>query len=126
VLLSGDYGALRRTLDAMNVDQWVLEFATPRAGDLHMFVDGPDREIGLGVVNPRVDAIEPPEAIASRVRQAMFSFDASRIWLNPDCGFGTFAERPVADLAVATAKVRAMTEAARTLRQEARARAVPV
>lgn len=124
VLLSGDYDALRRTLDAMDVDQWVLEFATPRAGDLHMFVDGPDREIGLGVVNPRSDAVESHEAIESRVRQAMFYFDASRIWLNPDCGFGTFAERPVADLAVATAKVRAMAAAARTLRREALA-AVP-
>lgn len=125
VLLSGDYDALRRTLDAMDVDQWVLELATPRAGDLHMFLDGPDREIGLGVVNPRTDAVESPEAIASRVRQAMFYFDASRIWLNPDCGFGTFAERPVADLTVATAKVRAMAAAARTLRLEAHARAVP-
>jgi 5-methyltetrahydropteroyltriglutamate--homocysteine methyltransferase len=124
-LLSGDYDALRRTLDALDVDQWVLEFATPRAGDLHMFLDGPDREIGLGVVNPRSDAVESPEAIASRVRQAMFSFDASRIWLNPDCGFGTFAERPVADLAIATAKVRAMAAAARTLRLEAHALAVP-
>lgn len=123
VLLEGGYEPLRDTLDAMGVDQWVLEFATPRAGDLHMFVDGPDREIGLGVVNPRTEAIETPKAIASRVRQALFYFDASRIWLNPDCGFGTFAERPVADLAVATAKVRAMAAAARTLREESRARA---
>ncbi len=126
VLLSGGYDALRRTLDAMDVDQWVLEFATPRAGDFQMFLDGPDREIGLGVVNPRIDTIETAGEIVSRVRQAMFYFDRSRIWLNPDCGFGTFAERPVADLAVATAKVRAMAEAARTLRQEARAHAVAV
>lgn len=125
VLLSGGYDALRNTLDAMDVDQWVLEYATPRAGDFHIFVDGPDREIGLGVVNPRIDEIESAERIASRVRQAMFYFDASRIWLNPDCGFGTFAERPVADLAVATAKVLAMTAAARALREDAHARAVP-
>ncbi len=125
VLLSGGYEPLRNTLDAIGVDQWVLEYATPRAGDFRIFVDGPDREIGLGVVNPRSDAIESPERIASRVRQAMFYFAASRIWLNPDCGFGTFAERPVADLAVATAKVRAMSAAARTLREEALARAIP-
>ena len=124
VLLSGGYDALRNTLDAMAVDQWVLEFATPRAGDFACFLDGPDREIGLGVVNPRTDEIEPPEAIASRVRQALFSFDASRIWLNPDCGFGTFAERPVAGLAVASAKVRAMVAAARALREQHAAVAV--
>jgi 5-methyltetrahydropteroyltriglutamate--homocysteine methyltransferase len=118
VLLAGDYSPLRETLDSLDVDQWVLEFATPRAGDMAIFLDGPDREIGLGVVNPRSDVVETPEDIAARVRQALFYFDASRIWLNPDCGFGTFAERPVAATEVAVAKVRAMAAAARMLREQ--------
>ncbi|HEY6957488.1 MAG TPA: cobalamin-independent methionine synthase II family protein [Candidatus Limnocylindria bacterium] len=124
VLLAGDYTPLRETLDALDVDQWVLEFATPRAGDMAIFLEGPDREIGLGVVNPRCDAIETPEEIAARVRQALCYFDASRIWLNPDCGFGTFAERPVAATDVAVAKVRAMVAAARVLREQRVALAV--
>ena len=124
VLLAGDYAPLRETLDALDVDQWVLEFATPRAGDMAIFVDGPDREIGLGVVNPRSDVIESAEEIAARVRQALFYFDASRIWLNPDCGFGTFAERPVAATEVAVAKIRAMAAAARILREQTAALAV--
>ncbi len=118
VLLSGSYAALLDALQAMDVDQWVLEFATPRAGDLDVFRGRAGHEIGLGVVNPRISSVERPDAIAARVREALAYFEPSRVWLNPDCGFGTFAERPMADAAVAAAKVRAMSEAAAGLRAE--------
>jgi 5-methyltetrahydropteroyltriglutamate--homocysteine methyltransferase len=116
VLLSGSYAPLLAALEAMSVDQWVLEFATPRAGDLDVFRGHAGHELGLGVVNPRIASVESADAIAARVREALAYFDASRIWLNPDCGFGTFAERPVTDAGVATAKLRAMTTAAAALR----------
>jgi len=117
VLLSGDYAPLLQALEAMAVDQWVLEFATPRAGDLEVFHGRAAREIGLGVVNPRIADVETAETIVARVREALRHFDPSRVWLNPDCGFGTFAERPVANASVAAAKLRAMTTAAAALRQ---------
>ena len=101
---------------AMAVDQWVLEFATPRAGDLEVFRGRAAHEIGLGVVNPRTDQIETSAAIVGRVREALRHFDPSRVWLNPDCGFGTFAERPVARAEVAAAKLHAMTAAVAALR----------
>lgn len=41
---------------------------------------------------------------------------ADRVFLNPDCGFGTFADRPVADAAVAYRKLRALHAAATLLR----------
>ena len=116
VLLTGEYTPLLDALRAMHVDQWVLEFATPRAGDLDVFEGKGDREIGLGVVNPRSAVLEAPDAIVSRAREAARYFGPERVWLNPDCGFGTFAERPVANAEVAAAKLRAMTAAAATLR----------
>jgi len=116
VLLSGGYAPLQRALEAMAVDQWVLEFATPRAGDLEVFQGRAGHEIGLGVVNPRIDDVEEPATIVARVREALRYFDPTRVWLNPDCGFGTFAERPVAVAEVAAAKLRAMTAAAAALR----------
>jgi hypothetical protein len=58
---------------------------------------------------------EPADLVG--MREALRYFDPSRVWLNPDCGFGTFAERPVADAGVAAAKLRAMTTAAAALRQ---------
>lgn len=116
VLLTGEYTPLLDALRAMHVDQWVLEFATPRAGDLDVFEGKGDREIGLGVVNPRSAVLEAPDAIVSRAREAARYFGPERVWLNPDCGFGTFAERPVASMEIAAAKLRSMTAAAATLR----------
>lgn len=119
VLLKGNYGPLLPYLMEMKLDQLVLEFATPRAGELEVFGEyGDEKEIGLGVVNPRSSEIETPERIEQRVREATKFFDSSKIYLNPDCGFGTFAERPVNDAGTATAKLRSIAAAARKLRQE--------
>ena len=39
-----------------------------------------------------------------------------RVFLNPDCGFGTFAERPVNSAAVAERKLATLVAGARLLR----------
>jgi 5-methyltetrahydropteroyltriglutamate--homocysteine methyltransferase len=118
VLLNGNYGPLLPYLTEMKVDQLVLEFATPRAGELEVFKEyGDEKEIGLGVVNPRSSEVESPDLIEKRVRDATKFFDPSKIYLNPDCGFGTFAERPVNDATTASAKLQSISTAARRLRQ---------
>ena len=53
VLLSGSYYPLAPYLSRMKFHQFVLEFATPRAGALEAIVGAlHGRELGLGVVNP--------------------------------------------------------------------------
>jgi len=116
-LLSGGYQALKTHLDRLAVTQLVLEYATGRAGDLIAFRD---KELGLGVVNPRTDAIESAASIRSSVEQALRIYPASRVFLNPDCGFGTFSNRPMNSEVVAAAKISAMVTAARDLRSAAR------
>ena len=119
VLLKGNYGPLLPYLMEMKVDQLVLEFATPRAGELRVFKEyGTDKELGLGVVNPRSSEVESPASIVKRVREATSYFDPAKIYLNPDCGFGTFAERPVNDAETAFAKLRSISLAAKALREE--------
>ena len=119
VLLKGNYGPLLPYLTEMKVDQLVLEFATPRAGELEVFGEyGDEKEIGLGVVNPRTTEIESPELIEKRVKEATEFFDPSKVFLNPDCGFGTFAERPVNDPTTASAKLRSISTAAEKLRSQ--------
>src|SRR5204863_2040033 len=66
-LLSGGYQALKAHLDRLAVTQLVLEYATERAGDVIAF---PGKELGLGVVNPRTDAVESAASIRSAVEQA--------------------------------------------------------
>jgi 5-methyltetrahydropteroyltriglutamate--homocysteine methyltransferase len=117
VLLNGDYEKLVPTMMGMDIDQFVLEFATPRAGQLAVFDHHrKQREIGLGVVNPRTEDIEPPEFIIEKVDEALDYFEPEQIYLNPDCGFGTFAERPMNPAELAGQKLRTIVEAAEQLR----------
>ena len=119
VLLTGNYGPMLPYLVQMNIDQLVLECATPRAGEMEVFKEyGNEKEIGLGVVNPRTDEIETPEEIVARVKELLEYFDPGKIYLNPDCGFGTFAERNVNTTETAEKKLRTMYEAAKILRAE--------
>ena len=119
VLLSGNYGPMLPYLTQMNIDQLVLECATPRAGEMEVFQEyGNEKEIGLGVVNPRTDDIEPASQIVDRVKELLQYFNPDKIYLNPDCGFGTFAERNVNTHEMAARKMQVITEAAEILRAE--------
>jgi 5-methyltetrahydropteroyltriglutamate--homocysteine methyltransferase len=119
VLLKGNYGPLLPYLTRMHIDQLVLEMATPRAGELEVFKEyANEKELGLGVVNPRTDEIESPAMITQRVKQVLKFFEPEKIYLNPDCGFGTFAERCVNTPETAYRKLKAISEAAELLRRE--------
>ncbi len=118
-LLTGDYSPLIPYFQEMKVDQLVLEFATERAGSLSVFDGAADgKEIGLGVVNPRSDRVESTEEIVAKAREATKYFDPSRIYLNPDCGFATFAEVPLNPAETAKGKLSSMAKAAVELRRE--------
>ena len=118
VLLTGNYGPLLPYLMQMNVDQLVLECATPRAGEMEVFKEyANEKEIGLGVVNPRTDELETPAMIVERVKEMLEYFEPSKIYLNPDCGFGTFAERNINSVEGAFQKMKVISQAAMELRK---------
>lgn len=126
VLLTGDYTPLLPSLTKMHVRQFVLEYATPRAGDIKVVGESlsnnvPDtqnpRELGLGVVNPRTLEVETPEAIVAKAEQALAFYRPEQIFLNTDCGFGCFANRCVNVEEVATAKITSIVAAAQILRE---------
>lgn len=126
MLLTGDYTALLPALERMHVRQYVLEYATPRAGDIGVVgralsgvvpeTDLP-RELGLGVVNPRTVDVETPEFIVEKAEAALAYYRPEQIFLNTDCGFGCFANRCVNVEDIAAAKLRSMAQAARILRE---------
>ena len=102
----------------MQVDQLVLEYATPRAGDIEVVGQAlSDRELGLGVVNPRTDEVEPVEFIVAKAEKALEYYRPDQLFLNTDCGFGCFASRSVNVEEIAFRKLCAIVEAARLLRQ---------
>ena len=117
VHLQGNYGPMLPHLVQMDVDQLVLEMATPRAGEIEVFKEyGNAKEIGVGVVNPRSDNVEDPATIVGRIEQFLQYFDPDKIFLNPDCGFGTFAERSLNPPETIIAKLRSISAAAEELR----------
>ena len=67
-------------------------------------------------MNPRTDRIETVEEVRESIERALEIFPAERIFLNPDCGFGTFSRRPVNTTEGAAAKLRALVAAARAVR----------
>jgi 5-methyltetrahydropteroyltriglutamate--homocysteine methyltransferase len=117
VLLQGSYEPLLPYFARMHVDQFVLEYATPRAGSLQALRALPSgAQIGLGAVNPRTSAFESPADVVARVTQLTEFMAPERIYLNPDCGFGTFADRPVGTAEVAFKKLCTLSRAAEILR----------
>jgi 5-methyltetrahydropteroyltriglutamate--homocysteine methyltransferase len=103
----------------MQVQQLVLEYATERVGSVEVLSALPsETEIGLGVCNPRSTEIESVDSIVRKVKTLLQYRRPEQIYLNPDCGFGTFAERPVNTADVAAEKLRAIHQAAEVLRAE--------
>ena len=118
VLLKGDYARLLPALEPMKIDQFVLEYATPRAGDIDVVGKKlSDRELGLGVVNPRTDEVEPVETIVTKAEKALEYYRPEQLFLNTDCGFGCFSSRSVNVEEVAYKKLCAIVEAAKCLRK---------
>ena len=117
--LAGDYEPLIPSLQKLKVDQFALEFATPRAGDFSIVGETlNDREIGLGVVSPRNGEVESVDYIVEKAERALDYYKPDKIYLHPDCGFGTFSGCCVADEKTAVAKMKRIVEAAKVLREK--------
>ena len=121
ILLTGPYTPLLPLFEETLPNILTLEFSTPRAGEISsLFSSTLIRDnciLGLGVMNPRTDYIEPLEDILNRVEEVMQYIPKERIWLNPDCGFATFANRPVSTMEIIDKKLARLNEAKITLRK---------
>ena len=121
ILLTGPYTPLLPLFEETLPNILTLEFSTPRAGEISsLFSSTLIRNnciLGLGVMNPRTDDIEPLEDILNRVEEVMQYISKERIWLNPDCGFATFANRPVSTMEIIDKKLARLNEAKITLRK---------
>lgn len=121
ILLTGPYTPLLPLFEETLPNILTLEFSTPRAGEISSLLSSDlireNCTLGLGVMNPRTDEIEPLEDILSRVEEVLHFLPKERIWLNPDCGFATFANRPVSTMDIIDKKLARLNEAKNTLRQ---------
>lgn len=117
--LEGDYHPLLPLFCQIKLGTLFLEFCTTRAGDVSFIKSLPDNlRVGLGVTNPKDPAVESVDFIVGRAKQAIEMIGPERLLLNPDCGFATFADNPVASTEIAQKKLAAMTTASTILRNE--------
>jgi 5-methyltetrahydropteroyltriglutamate--homocysteine methyltransferase len=116
----GGYGPIIDHLCRLNVDQYMLEFAIPVAGDFDVLAELPkDKAIGLGCVDCRGEHVDTADEIVDRVERALKHVTPDRITLHPDCGFapGSAADIPIDE---AYAKLKNEAAAAQILRQRHR------
>ena len=84
----GGYKPIIEAMKKIDVDQYVMEFSIPVAGDMAILRELPDDKlIGLGAVECRFEKIDTRDEIVRRVERALEHVDAHRLSINPDCGF---------------------------------------
>ena len=83
-------------LELKNCSQLALEFANRDSSrhsayeQLRLMKDaGDSREVGLGVVDVHINAIEEPRVITARILEAAKYIEPAKIFVNPDCGLRT-------------------------------------
>jgi 5-methyltetrahydropteroyltriglutamate--homocysteine methyltransferase len=62
--------------------------------------------------------VEPVAEVRRAIAAALRLYPAERLFLNPDCGFATFSNRPVNEVSIATRKLQTIVAAARSLRDQ--------
>lgn len=119
VAMAGDYRPLLDHFKQIRVGTFMLELATPRAGEIEVLRELPDDcRIGVGVINQKLAQTEDVGTVVARAEAAIALFGAERVLLNPDCGFATFADNPLASSRLAEAKLKVIATAAARLRDK--------
>lgn len=112
---AGSYRYLLPGILDATVQQLTLEFARRGGEDLEIFRELPPRfEVGIGVIDVKTQAVETPHQVAERIRKALEVIPADRLFVLPDCGLLHLPRE------VAFAKLTAMVEGTRVVRNESK------
>ncbi|HVI33889.1 hypothetical protein [Phenylobacterium sp.] len=98
-------------LDRSSVDIISIEAAQPRL-DPAILAELPSKRIMYGVIDLNDPAVETPELVAERIREALPYVDAERLVIAPDCGMKYHPRE------VAFGKLKAMVDGAKIVRGE--------
>ena len=113
-LSEGGYDSVAEKLfNRAQVNHFLLEFDTPRAGDFAPLRLMPkDKGVVLGMVSSKVPQLETVDALMRRAEEAARYVDPARLAISPQCGFAsTMGGNPVTE-ADERAKLRLCVEAA--------------
>jgi 5-methyltetrahydropteroyltriglutamate--homocysteine methyltransferase len=116
-LSEGGYTSIaERLFNRANVNHFLLEFDTPRAGDFAPLAMMPKAKgVVLGLVSSKTAALEPLDLLKKRVQEASKHIDVAQLAISPQCGFAsTMGGNPVTE-ADERAKLRLCVEAAKKI-----------
>ena len=116
-LAEGGYDSVaERLFGSANVDHFLLEYDTPRAGDFAPLRFVPKTKgVVLGLISSKTPTLEPLDLLKRRVAEAARYVDGERLALSPQCGFAsTVAGNPIAE-ADMRAKLALVVEGARSI-----------
>jgi 5-methyltetrahydropteroyltriglutamate--homocysteine methyltransferase len=115
-LAAGGYGSVAERFFAnTQVDHFLLEYDTPRAGDFAPLRFVPkNKGVVLGLVSTKTPVLEDLDGLKRRVEEAARAVDFQRLAIGPQCGFAsTVAGNPLSETdqrAKLALVVRAATE----------------
>ncbi len=113
---AGGYEAILEHVKRLKVEQLMMEFSIPVAGDVAILDELPETcQIGLGCLDVRFPEIDTPEQVVERVEKALQHVSADRLTLNPDCGFSPGKDHGI-PLDESFTKLQSLAEAGRRLR----------
>lgn len=113
----GGYEAILKHVKRLKVEQLMMEFSIPVAGDVAVLTEfAEDICIGLGCVDVRFPEIDQPEQIVERVDKALQYVAAERLTLTPDCGFSPGKDHGI-PLDESFQKLSSLSAAAKVLRE---------
>ena len=114
---AGGYEAILEHVKRLKVEQLMMEFSIPVAGDVAVLTElSDDIRVGLGCVDVRFEAIDQPEQIVERVDKALQYVAAERLTLTPDCGFSPGKDHGI-PLDESFQKLKSLSAAAKQLRE---------
>jgi 5-methyltetrahydropteroyltriglutamate--homocysteine methyltransferase len=90
-LSTGGYAAMSEVFGRVpHFDRLLLEYDTDRAGSFEPLRDVPDdKVVVLGLVSTKVDTLEDPEVVLSRIDEAAQYFPREHLALSTQCGFAS-------------------------------------
>ena len=99
--------------ETKGIDQFVLDYANRGMKGVEFLKNLPkDKDLQIGVIDVRTNAIETPETVAARIRKVIAAVPPERVTLSTDCGM-----KPLARM-VAKMKLHALTDGANIVRKE--------
>jgi len=99
--------------ETKGIDQFVLDYANRDMRGIEFLKNLPkNKEVQVGVLDVRTNAIESAEKVAGRIRKVIAAVPPEQVTLSTDCGM-----KPLARM-IAKMKLRALADGAKIVRKE--------